>query len=347
MRRELPPRPHLDHLKKQAKDLLDAQQRAEPEALERIRDALPALAGQSAEQIAKASFALHDAQSAIAREYGYASWRELRAAVQNPLVATFSEQNLRAAWAAMAPSGTPQWSPEVYEAIRDAYSGVRRDVAAQLAAAGVPARLPLVPVRNALLLPGSIAPFALARPASIAAADTARTQSSSLLATFAQRAESDEDITLQSLHPVGSLALLHKRLPDTPGMPTVIVLQSIRPIRLLDVEQPSQPGGARHARVEAFDMDLSDGAQEVPALEESLRQQAQQLMAALPDPERASALLDQFDETDLADIIVANVPCSVAEKAAYAAEPRLVERLRLALHMTQRLTGAGGIGSPG
>src|SRR3954467_8056096 len=78
MSRELPARPHLDHLKAQAKDLLDAHQRGEPAAFERIRASVPAFARMSDDELARATFALHDAQSASAREYGFASWAELR-----------------------------------------------------------------------------------------------------------------------------------------------------------------------------------------------------------------------------------------------------------------------------
>src|SRR5688500_6053682 len=75
MQRELPNKPNLDHLKKQAKDLLEAFKRGEPEAIERFRASLPSFAKATA-------LALHDAQSTIAREYGYASWAALRAAVE-------------------------------------------------------------------------------------------------------------------------------------------------------------------------------------------------------------------------------------------------------------------------
>src|SRR5215468_9892895 len=78
MSRQLPAKPHLDHLKAQAKDLLDAHRRGEPEAFERIRASVPAFARMSDEELARATFALHDAQSAIAREYGFPSWAELR-----------------------------------------------------------------------------------------------------------------------------------------------------------------------------------------------------------------------------------------------------------------------------
>ena len=78
MRRDLPPRASLEHLKKQAKDLLDGHKRADPEALARIRDAVPSFSGMTTDAIGLAPFALHDAQSAIAREYGVKSWSELR-----------------------------------------------------------------------------------------------------------------------------------------------------------------------------------------------------------------------------------------------------------------------------
>ena len=41
--RSLPPRPNLEHLQKQAKDLLKAHKASEPEALARFRDSLPPL----------------------------------------------------------------------------------------------------------------------------------------------------------------------------------------------------------------------------------------------------------------------------------------------------------------
>ena len=74
---KLPERPNLEQLKKQAKNLLHAAQRGDAAALERIRS-LPAFAAGAD----PAALALHDAQSAIAREYGFASWKELRDQVE-------------------------------------------------------------------------------------------------------------------------------------------------------------------------------------------------------------------------------------------------------------------------
>src|SRR5258706_2398186 len=96
MRRELPAHPSLEHLKSQAKDLLDAYQRRDPEALRRIREALPAAHGAEDSRLAAMKLALHDAQSVIAREHGAESWNELRALVEARTKATPSPSMLRA-----------------------------------------------------------------------------------------------------------------------------------------------------------------------------------------------------------------------------------------------------------
>ncbi|MBE1162873.1 ankyrin repeat domain-containing protein [Dyella acidiphila] len=74
----LPARPHLDHLKKQAKTLLDEVRQGNRDALERIRLALPAAASLDHDAIARMDLRLHDAQSCVAREYGFASWTQLK-----------------------------------------------------------------------------------------------------------------------------------------------------------------------------------------------------------------------------------------------------------------------------
>ncbi|HVH10117.1 MAG TPA: ankyrin repeat domain-containing protein [Gemmatimonadales bacterium] len=79
--RQLPPRPSLDQLKHQAKDLLQAARRHDSGARTRFR-ALPAFASVSGEALDRAPLALHDAQSVIAREYGFDSWNALRERVE-------------------------------------------------------------------------------------------------------------------------------------------------------------------------------------------------------------------------------------------------------------------------
>ena len=77
----LPDRVNLDHLKKQAKDLIRLYRDRDPAALARFRDALPTAANRSDDAIAALDLRLHDAQSCIARDYGFASWADLRSYV--------------------------------------------------------------------------------------------------------------------------------------------------------------------------------------------------------------------------------------------------------------------------
>lgn len=78
MKQRLPARPDLGHLKKQAKQLLAAYQTQDPGAITRLREALPAAAGSDDAAIAAMGLRLHDAQSCVAREYGFASWADLQ-----------------------------------------------------------------------------------------------------------------------------------------------------------------------------------------------------------------------------------------------------------------------------
>src|SRR6187399_428426 len=77
----LPERANLEQLKKQAKSLLHAAQGHDAAALQRFA-ALPAFAALSAAALGAAELALHDAQSVIAREHGFASWNALREEVE-------------------------------------------------------------------------------------------------------------------------------------------------------------------------------------------------------------------------------------------------------------------------
>ncbi len=71
----LPGRPHLAHLKKQAKQLLSAYRMGDAQARTRFTRHLPGFQDRAAP-------ALHDAQSVIAREHGSPSWQQLREEVR-------------------------------------------------------------------------------------------------------------------------------------------------------------------------------------------------------------------------------------------------------------------------
>ncbi|AOK38758.1 ankyrin repeat domain-containing protein [Burkholderia cenocepacia] len=75
--KKLPPNAHPDHLKKQAKALLRLYRQGDADAVARFVESLPAAANRTHDETLALGLRLHDAQSCIAREYGFASWADL------------------------------------------------------------------------------------------------------------------------------------------------------------------------------------------------------------------------------------------------------------------------------
>ena len=336
MRRDLPTRPSLDHLKKQAKDLLDGHQRGDEEALSRIRDAVPAFARMSDEELARAPFALHDAQSAIAREYGHKSWNELREAVAERIAAEPpSEEMMKALLNLPFPE-------TVSAALKEAWS--RRPEAAAVARGPVPRRAAAHRHAQRALHAGDVRTHSRGarrarwpRPLRRSLADPPRWRSS--------RSARRRPTTWTPRRSIPWAA----RRSSTPRSPT-----ASGPgwsWKACD-GSGSTPSGARSppprrgrgyqvAHVRAVPVDRGDAA-EVAALASALLTCARPLASALPGGPRLVAMLEALEAEPLADLVIGNLPVSVAEKARYASEPRLAERLRIATRLTQALAASGG-----
>jgi hypothetical protein len=95
MSKPLPSSPSLEQLKNQAKDLLHDARNNAPEALERLQRSVPRLATLGEPSSASSPLTLSDAQLAVAREYGFASWPRLKAHVgaqSGPQVSTQQQE---------------------------------------------------------------------------------------------------------------------------------------------------------------------------------------------------------------------------------------------------------------
>lgn len=79
--KRLPGSANESHLKHQARDLLAAFRAGRMAAFQRIREFHPACQAQPDADIAARTFSLSDAYLTLAREYGYASWPRLKAAL--------------------------------------------------------------------------------------------------------------------------------------------------------------------------------------------------------------------------------------------------------------------------
>jgi Lon protease-like protein len=312
MHKVLPARPSLEHLKSQAKDLLDAYRRGEPAALKRFREALPAAHGADDAGLVAMKLALHDAQSAIAREYGFASWNELRMRVE----ANVSPEAIRAL---MERHLTTPMPSEVQQALVAAAGAPDSDVLS------LDTPLPMVPIRNALLAAGAVAPFNVGRPASIAAVEAA-SSGAKALAMFTQTTATNDAPGAKDLHPIGCAVRLLSVI-RTPDQGLWIIVKAVRWVRLADIERTDP---FLVARVSEFVIE-EEIDEEVTRMHRLLLERVRAAITALPDSARMLEMVKARSPSKLADSTLANLPCSVDDKARYAAQSKLKERLRLVL----------------
>lgn len=81
--RPLPPRASFESVKDDARRLLRNRDAGDPPAFQRLREFLPRLRGADDAAIRSATLKWNDALTAIAREYGFASWPRLKAHLED------------------------------------------------------------------------------------------------------------------------------------------------------------------------------------------------------------------------------------------------------------------------
>src|SRR6187551_338633 len=94
--------------------------------------------------------------------------------------------------------------------------------------------LAVLPIRNAVLFPGAVAPFDVGREKSVALVEDVHNLTSPVIAIFAQRDPSTDDPGSEDLYPVGCAARVLKALKHSSGNYSLI-LQGLTRIRLESV----------------------------------------------------------------------------------------------------------------
>src|SRR5271155_6269927 len=132
--------------------------------------------------------------------------------------------------------------------------------------------LPVLPIRNAVLFPGAVAPFDVGREKSVALVEDVDNLTSPVIAIFAQKDPSTDDPGKDDLHHVGCAARVLKALKHSSGNYSLI-LQGLERIRLDEVTQSAPYVKAKVARLqetsvtddesEALSMSLRDIAKQV------------------------------------------------------------------------------------
>jgi ATP-dependent Lon protease len=194
-------------------------------------------------------------------------------------------------------------------------------------------KLPVLPIRNAVLFPGAVAPFDVGREKSVALVEELDNLGSPVIAIFAQRDPATDDPGFDDLYPVGCAARVLKALKHSSGNYSLI-LQGLTRIRLHSMVQTAP---YLLAKIQKLDQPPTEDV-EVEALSMSLRDIAKQVIQLMPElPREASSLIDSIQEPGaLSDLVAANLDAPVEEKAQLIETVDVKERIRKVLRLLTR-----------
>src|SRR5438105_10327646 len=189
----------------------------------------------------------------------------------------------------------------------------------------LPSVIPILPIRNIVVFPGTVMPLNVGRPKSKSLLDEVM-PGDKLVGVVTQRNAETEDPGYADLHTVGVACMILKlfKLPD--GNQSIIV-HGIARFRLLSVDQtdPFAMG-----RVEVLEDTLTAGPG-MDALLASVRQQANRVIELSPNtPDEAQQVLNSITQPSaLADFLAANLQADAAEQQRMLEELDVEKRLRM------------------
>src|SRR6476661_6054922 len=189
----------------------------------------------------------------------------------------------------------------------------------------IPSSLPILPIRNVVVFPGTVMPLNVGRPKSKALLDEVM-PGEKTIGVVTQKNGEAEDPVYPDLNTVGVAASILKlfKLPD--GNQSIIV-HGITRFRLLELTQeaPFLTG-----RIEILE-DTGEPGPEIEALVTSVRQQANRVIELSPNtPDEAAQVLNSItNPSALADFLAANLQADTADKQLMLAELDVEKRLRM------------------
>jgi ATP-dependent Lon protease len=192
-----------------------------------------------------------------------------------------------------------------------------------------PESLPLLPVRDLVVLPYMMAPLVVSRAQSVRAVEAALDSSSDKLILLAAQKDDREEPRPEDLHAVGTVGMILKVRRLSEGRAKILV-QGLAPVRLSQVGQGEREHlAARYER-------LTDSAipDDQAALREALSRAARESLERWTSagktvaPELAFAIGTADEPGRLADLIAASLPLKVDEGQALLDERAPLSRLR-------------------
>ena len=193
--------------------------------------------------------------------------------------------------------------------------------------------LAVLPIRNAVLFPGAVAPFDVGRDKSVALVEAIQENGTDVIAIFAQRDPTTDEPGESELHPVGCAARVLKALKHSSGNYSLI-LQGLERIRLDSIVSESPFITAKISKLPTEEVEDV----EAEALAMSLRDIAKQVIQLMPElPREAAGLIDSINAPGaLADLVAANLDAPVDEKVQLLETVHVKERIRKVLRLLTR-----------
>ena len=189
----------------------------------------------------------------------------------------------------------------------------------------LPHVLPVLPIRNIVVFPGTVMPLNVGRPKSKALLDEVM-PGDKIVGVVTQKSADIEDPGYNELYTVGVACVILKlfKLPD--GNQSIIV-HGLTRFRMMEMTQtdPFSSG-----RIEVLE-DIVNPGPELDALIASVRQQANRVIELSPNtPDEAAQVLNSItNPAALADFLAANLQADTAEKQRVLEELDVEKRLRI------------------
>jgi ATP-dependent Lon protease len=192
----------------------------------------------------------------------------------------------------------------------------------------IPSLIPILPIRNIVVFPGTVMPLNVGRQKSKNLLDEVM-PAEKLIGVVTQKNADVEDPGYPELFTVGTACMILKlfKLPD--GNQSIIVHGLVR-FRLMGIEQ-TEPFAM--GRIEVLEDAVTAGP-EIDALVASVRQQANRVIELSPNtPDEAAQVLNSITTaSSLSDFLAANLPIEkddIAEKQRMLDETDVEKRLRI------------------
>jgi ATP-dependent Lon protease len=197
----------------------------------------------------------------------------------------------------------------------------------------IPEVIPILPLRNSVLFPGSIIPIDVGRRKSVRLVEDAISKERPVIGILTQKDARTEDPGEEDMYRVGCAARILKVIKLAKDNFSVI-LQGVTRVTVQNFEG-TEPFIA--ARVEARP-DPTTTDVELDALVMNLKDIAKRVVKLMPElPKEAGALVDSVTEPGhLADLITSNLELEVAEKQEILETYDLKARMRKVLQFLSR-----------